>query len=312
VALIVAVAVAVVLTPIVAAIARRLGVVDRPGPLKVQDRPVAYLGGVAVFAALAGPVVASRAALLVPLGVAVLLGLADDIADLTPRWRLAGEVAIGGSAVAVLPTTPSPLGAAAVVVVVLLLLNAVNLLDGLDGLASSVGAVAALGFAVVLDPPDRTVAMALAGALLGFLVWNRPPARIYLGDAGSYLTGTALALLLVLTGSRADPVSPTAGALLFLAVPVADTTVAIVRRQRAGRPLMVGDRGHIYDQLVDRAWPAPQATAACAAAQAVLVGIGVAAGSLTAAAALLVVVAVVAVVGGVTLWIFTSPASWTT
>lgn len=311
-ALIVAVVVAVVLTPLAAAVALRLGVVDRPGALKVQDRPVAYLGGVAVFAGLAGPVAASRAALLVPLGLAFLLGLADDIADLSPRWRLAGEVAIGGSAVAVLPTTPTPVGAAAVVVVVLVLLNAVNLLDGLDGLASSVGAVGALGFAVVLDPPDRSVAMALAGALIGFLVWNRPPARIYLGDAGSYLAGTALALLLVLTASRADPVSPTAGALLFLAVPVADTSVAIVRRQRAGRPLLVGDRGHIYDQLVDQAWPAPRATVACAAAQAALVGIGVAAASLTAAAAVVVVTAVVAVVGGTTLWIFTSPASWTT
>ena len=93
-----------------------------------------------------------------------------------------------------------------------------------------------------------------AGALVGFLLWNRPPARIYLGDAGSYLVGTALAILLALTATEHGTEAPTAGALLFVAVPVADTTVAIVRRWRAGQPLRQGDRGHVYDQLVDRGW----------------------------------------------------------
>ena len=79
--------------------------------------------------------------------------------------------------------------------------------------------------------------MALAGALLGFLVWNRPPARIYLSDAGEYLAGTALSRSCWSLGLHCTPtVSPTAGALLFLAVPVADTTVAIIRRQRTSRP----------------------------------------------------------------------------
>src|SRR4029453_10608293 len=82
------------------------------------------------------------------------------------------------------------------------------------------------------------------------------PARIYLGDAGSYLVGTGLALLLALTATADEGVATTAGALLFVAVPVADTTIAIVRRRRAGRPLLEGDRGHIYDQLVDRGWSA--------------------------------------------------------
>jgi UDP-GlcNAc:undecaprenyl-phosphate/decaprenyl-phosphate GlcNAc-1-phosphate transferase len=311
VALIVAGLLALVLSPLAAHVARALGIVDRPGALKVHQQPVAYLGGVAVLAGMAGPVAVSRTALLVPLGLALVVGLADDIGDLSARIRLVGEVGIGVAAASVLPGSRSPLGAIAVVVVVVVLLNAVNLLDGLDGLASSVGAIGALGFAVVLASPDRSVALALAGALAGFLVWNRPPARIYLGDAGSYLVGTALALLLCLTATGPDALAPTVGGLLFVAVPVADISVAIVRRRRAGRPLLVGDRGHVYDQLVDRGWRPTQATLACASTQAALVALGLAAGSLSGRSATAVVSVTVALVGGALLWAFTSPRSWT-
>lgn len=309
-ALILALVVTAAVTPVVARVATALGAVDRPGALKVHDRPVPYLGGLAVFAGLAAPVAMSRASLLLPLGLALLLGLADDLSDLSARSRLVGEVGIGATAVLALPGSQSVAGAVAIVVVVVALLNAVNLLDGLDGLASSVGALGILGFAVVLQPPDRTVALALAGALGGFLLWNRPPARIYLGDAGSYLVGTALALLLALTVTTRDPVAPSVGALLFVAVPVADTTLAIVRRKRAGRPLLVGDRGHLYDQLVDRGWPAPLTTLAGAAAQATLVAIGVVASGLGGSQAVALVAFVVVAVGGPLVWAFTSPASW--
>jgi UDP-GlcNAc:undecaprenyl-phosphate GlcNAc-1-phosphate transferase len=312
VALIVAVAVAVVATPVAARVAVGIGVVDRPGPLKVQQRPVPYLGGVAVFAGLAGPVGWAQPTMLLPLGLALVLGLADDVADMPPRLRLAGEVVVGVAAAAVLPGSTSPVGAAATVLAVVALLNAVNLLDGLDGLATSVAAFGALGFSVVLEGDARVTAMALTGALLGFLVWNRPPAHIYLGDAGSYLVGTALALLLGLTVVADDGVATPAGALLFVAVPVADTTIAIVRRRRAGRPLFQGDRGHVYDQLVDMGWSSERSTLACAAAQAVFVALGLAASALAAGPAVTLVAVVVVVVGGGALWAFTTPSPRTT
>ena len=311
-ALIVAAVLTAVLTPVAIRIAEATGVVDRPGPLKVHRRPVAYLGGVAVFAGLVGPVAIEHARLLVPLGLALLLGRVDDVADLPARVRLAGEVGIGVAAAAALPGPTSAVGATAMVVVVVALLNAVNLLDGLDGLASTVAALGAVGFAIVLDAADRAPALALAGALLGFLLWNRPPARIYLGDAGSYLVGTALALLLGLTVTTHDTWAPATGALLFVAVPVADTTVAVVRRRRAGRPLLQGDRGHVYDQLVDRGWSPGRATLTCAATQAGLVTVGLTASALDAVPAGLLVGTVVALVGSATLWTFTSPGSWTT
>jgi UDP-GlcNAc:undecaprenyl-phosphate GlcNAc-1-phosphate transferase len=310
VALILALLTTAICTPVVARLALTLGLVDRPGPLKVHQRPVAYLGGVAVLAGLAAPMAGARASLVLPLGLALLLGLADDLADLPAASRLVGEVGIGAITAVVLPGAWSWMGAAAVVVVVVALINAVNLLDGLDGLATSVGAIGALGYAVVLDSPGRQAALALAGALVGFLVWNRPPARIYLGDGGSYLIGTGLAMLLALTVSTHDAVAPSAGALLFVAVPVADTTVAIVRRRRAGRPLLVGDRGHIYDQLVDRGWSARRATVVCAAVQLVLVVIGVAAGTLSGPLAIGIASSVILVVGISLLWRFTAPSSW--
>jgi UDP-GlcNAc:undecaprenyl-phosphate/decaprenyl-phosphate GlcNAc-1-phosphate transferase len=312
VALIVALAVAVAVTPVAAWLAVRLGIVDRPGPLKVQTRPVPYLGGVAVFAGLAGPVASAQPSLLVPLGIALLLGLADDVADVSPRLRLAGEVVIGVAAVLALPGDLPAAGAVVTVAVVVALLNAVNLLDGLDGLATSVAALGALGFSVVLDGGARLAAMAVAGALLGFLAWNRPPARIYLGDAGSYLVGTGLAVLLALTFVADDGSAASAGALLFVAVPVADTTIAIVRRRRAGRPLFQGDRGHVYDQLVDMGWSAERSVLACAVTQAVFVALGLGASVMADGPAVALVATVIVVVGGLALWAFTAPSPRTT
>jgi UDP-GlcNAc:undecaprenyl-phosphate GlcNAc-1-phosphate transferase len=143
-------------------------------------------------------------------------------------------------------------------------------------------------------------------------VWNRPPARIYLGDAGSYLVGTGLALLFALTLVADDGTATPAGALLFVAVPVADTPIAIVRRRRARRPLFQGDRGHVYDQLVDMGWSSERSTLACAAAQAVFVALGLAASAMTDSAALALVAVVIVVAGGSALWGFTAPSSRTT
>src|SRR5439155_4394458 len=208
------------------------------------------------------------------------VGLADDVTDLPPALRLAAETGIGVSA-AFAVGHHDPARVVLGVVVVLVLVNALNLLDGLDGLAAGVTVAAAAGFYIVLAGAAATLALELAGAVAGFLVWNAPPARVYLGDAGSYLIGTALAMLfLAATQRRAEVVS---GAFLFLGVPVADMVVAVVRRLRARQPLLRGDRGHVYDQLVDRGLPAPAAVIACVAAQGVLTAAGVGIALLTGA-----------------------------
>jgi UDP-GlcNAc:undecaprenyl-phosphate GlcNAc-1-phosphate transferase len=307
-ALIAAFAVAVIATPVAGWFAIRIGLVDQPGPLKVHARAVPYLGGVAVLVALAGPVVGARPSLLIPLGLACALGLADDATDLPPAVRLAAEVGIGVTA-AIAVGHHNVARIVLGVLVVLVLVNAVNLLDGLDGLAAGVAVAAAAGFYVVLAGAGATLALALAGALAGFLVWNAPPARVYLGDSGSYLIGTALAMLFLAAAQQ--PAEVVSGACLFLAVPVADTTIAIVRRFRAGRPLLRGDRGHVYDQLVDRGWAAPTAVVACVAAQVCLTVAGIGIAQLSGRAAIIVTVVTVTVIGASAILAFTSPLSWT-
>ena len=307
-ALIVALVVAAAATPVAAAIATRLGLVDRPGPLKVHDRPIPYLGGLAVLAAVAGPVAVTRPSVLIPLALAAMLGLADDRADLPPGLRLAAEAGVGVAAGLVLPGHDAA-RVAATVVVTAVLLNAVNLLDGLDGLASGVCLASACGFAVVLGGSFATLALALAGALGGFLLWNRPPARVYLGDTGSYLIGTALALL-VMESARTG-LAVASAAALFVGVPVADMVVAIVRRMRARRPLLRGDRGHVYDQLVDRGWPVVTTVVACVATQAAFTAAGIGIAQLEGTTAAVVAGATIVVVGIAALAAFTSPRSWT-
>ncbi len=169
-------------------------------------------------------------------------------------------------------------GLAVTAIAVVALINAVNLLDGLDGLASGVVLASAAGFAAI-GGPGFPLAVSLAGALLGFLWFNRPPARIYLGDSGSYFLGATLGVLVAGALDSADGGSG-GGAVwvivpLLVAVPLADTAIAIVRRARARRPIFDGDRSHVYDQLVDRGRSRVQAVMCCIAAQAVFAGAGV-------------------------------------
>jgi UDP-GlcNAc:undecaprenyl-phosphate GlcNAc-1-phosphate transferase len=304
-AVVVAFVVATLMTPLIAKAAWRLDIVDRPGPLKVQSRPVPYLGGVAVFAGLAVPVLWSRPALLVPLGLALVLGLADDVADLHSGFRFASEFAIG-VVVAIVTGLSAPLivvGALATV----LLVNAVNLLDGLDGLASGTAVASSAGFAFVLSGDYRVLAAAVAASLGGFLLWNRPPASIYLGDAGSYLVGAALAVLATSTIGSGGSVPTAAAAALLVGVPVADTTIAVIRRWRAKRPLFQGDRGHVYDQLVDRKWSPERATLACIAAQAVLALVAIGVAHLSDGGAIAACLATVVVVAACAILVFTPP-----
>ena len=310
-AVIIGFVVAVAATPIAARVARRLRIVDEPGPLKVQTDPVPYLGGVAVFVALAVPVALARPVLLLPLGLALALGLADDRNAPSPTARLIMEAAIGLVAGWIVPA-PGPLGGVITAALVVGLLNAVNLLDGLDGLAAGVTLVSAVGFAIVLEGDSQVLALALAGSVAGFLVWNRPPARIYLGDAGSYLLGTALAMLLAAAFEEGNSLAVGSGAILFVAVPVADTAVAVFRRLRAGRAVFRGDRGHVYDQLIDKGWGSVHVVVVCIAVQVLLVGIGVAIGNLPAALAIGVTAALVATVGTLFLVVFTTPGTWKT
>jgi UDP-GlcNAc:undecaprenyl-phosphate GlcNAc-1-phosphate transferase len=293
-----------VAVPACIVVARRTGIVDRPGALKTQERPVPYLGGVAVFAGAAIGISAGRPIVLIPLFAALGLGVADDRFDLPAPVRLMGQLGVGGVIAAIQPVhLPGWLGVSLVLVVTVLLINGFNLIDGLDRLAAGVGAAAAAGFAVVLNGDARLMAASITGALVAFLWFNRPPARIYLGDGGSYLLGAMMAVLL--TEAWGVGVRRTTGvaALALLAVVVAEVVCAIVRRRRGGHPLLSGDRGHPYDQLVTRGWSRTTASVSYIAVEvavAVAVGLTVLVGhaSMAAALGLDAAVAVAVLVGG--------------
>jgi UDP-GlcNAc:undecaprenyl-phosphate GlcNAc-1-phosphate transferase len=147
--------------------------------------------------------------------------------------------------------------------------NATNLIDGLDGLCGGVLGIIALGFVVLALhlarwAPDQPVAherivlsLAMLGAAAGFLPYNRNPATIFMGDAGSMLLGLNAAVLILMFCDIGN-VRWMLGAITVFGLPIADMTLTLLRRWRNARPLMIGDRSHFYDQLVDRGYTVRQ------------------------------------------------------
>jgi UDP-GlcNAc:undecaprenyl-phosphate GlcNAc-1-phosphate transferase len=234
----------------------------------------------------------AAAALLVGGAVAFATGLVDDLRNIPPRAKLLGQALAGAVLLAggvrwlaypYYPTVPLlDLGPDSWFVVVVCLAthflvvigatNATNLLDGLDGLCSGVTAIISVGFLLLATSltawanPEwfykpvvyehtrliMVVSFALAGAAIGFLPYNFNPARIFMGDAGSVFIGYVLAAMMIMFSSRFGMVKWFVGALFIFGVPIFDTGVAVIRRVLNRRPIMMPDRSHLYNQLVDR------------------------------------------------------------
>lgn len=284
--LIVAFVLTLVATPMAMALARHAGLLDHPGELKVQNVAIPYLGGLGVAAGVAAGLVPGHLSLFPPLGMALALGIVDDARPIGAGTRLVAELVVGLATAAVMPVRlAGPLATVAVTAAVVLLVNGVNMVDGLDGLAGGVALMSAVGYAVVLDGEGRSLALALAGALAAFLVFNRPPAKVYLGDGGAYLVGAALAVLLASTWSPERPLAVSLGSLPMVACPAGEVIVAVLRRGRSRARLLAGDRRHVYDQLVDGGWSANRAVVIVVLVQAFLGAVAVGATQLSAAAA---------------------------
>lgn len=253
----------------------RLGYVDHPGvdSLKVHEKAAVPLGGVGVFLGFhLAALVEDRLdlTLLAATTLVLILGLIDDRRGLPPLLRLLVEV--GAGVVVVLGTdgaTDSWVTAALGVALVVFAVNAVNLFDGLDGLAGSVGGVAALGAAALVSSRGQVLddALALAAALAGFLVLAWHPARVFLGDSGAYVLGVLLSGLILRSSDGPAELLIGAGLLGVFAL---DLVVTVVRRLRNRRPLFLGDRSHVYDQLRDRGMTIQGVVGIAALMQAVL------------------------------------------
>ncbi len=275
-------ALAVCTTPLVARLARRMGVIDRPNERSVSQREnIPLLGGLAVAFGFA---VALTTALLTvemrvdPLHLAglvtggavmIALGVWDDRAGLGAVGKFAGQIVAAVIAVSagfqmghitdpITQTTyfrSPPVAWLASLLWIVGVTNALNLIDGLDGLATGVGAIICATLTIILwqagEPFGVALGVALLGGLLGFLPYNFPPARIFLGDTGALFIGYTLALL-ALEGYRQVTVITFVVPLLALAVPILDTAVSILRRARTGQNPFRADRMHIHHRLLAR------------------------------------------------------------
>lgn len=273
---------AIVLVPTVRSLARRMGIVDRPDrQRKLQSEAIALGGGVAVFVSLTvtfaatlvldrmffgdvlGTVSMSWYVLFGSAGAMLLVGLIDDAYGLRGRQKLLCQCLIigcligGGTLIERLSMfgTVVDLGMFSVPVTVLWLLvavNALNLIDGADGMATTAGIIICIGMGLAslffFSQLSVVVGFALAGALIGFLIFNKPPASIYLGDAGSMMIGLFIGVLAIWSNFKESAVLASAP-LAILAIPLFDSTAAVLRRWLTGRSIYATDRAHLHHLL---------------------------------------------------------------
>ncbi|HEX4589679.1 MAG TPA: MraY family glycosyltransferase [Gemmataceae bacterium] len=279
-------AVCLLLTPLVRTVALSWGLVDEPdGRRKMHARPIPIAGGVAVLLTVGvvlggsflwgGPwyeMVAGRWAMAVGLSTAAVViavvGIADDYRGMRGRtklfWQLAAVIIVIASGVevgglrlfghtitfdrtfAILFTAAWLLGA----------INSLNLIDGMDGLLGTLGCIICSALAAMAFMNGHyhvaAIAAAMAGALLGFLCFNFPPATIFLGDCGSMLIGLVVGVLAIQSSLKGPATVALTAPAALLIIPILDTSGAIVRRKLTGRSVFTTDRGHLHHVLLRR------------------------------------------------------------
>lgn len=266
------------LIPAVNAFCIRRRLFDLPGPLKIHSRPIPRLGGVAIAISLVAALVVSSAhdlatvlPFLAALALIWLAGLVDDIRGLSPIIRLAAQIAgavflwFGGWRLPLLGN--GAIGLVGLWVFVVTFVNAFNFLDGADGLAAGVALIIAAYYIVQGGAQSElsvTISWALAGVCLGFLLWNFPPAKLFMGDSGATILGlTAAFLALNPSPTHASPSLAFCVAIFPAALPLLDAAFAIVRRLRSRASPLYGDRRHVYDLMSSRGWSARKVALSC-------------------------------------------------
>jgi UDP-GlcNAc:undecaprenyl-phosphate GlcNAc-1-phosphate transferase len=258
---------ALILTPVVRAVARNFGFVAAPKTDRWHKKPTAMLGGVAIW--LSVVITSLVFSLQITYGKQILLastflflvGLVDDLIHVKPYQKLIGQI-LGAAYVVYyglsLPWTGSKLLNMALAIFWLIgITNAINLLDNMDGLASGIAIIAAgflaLSFGTTGQFTQALIMLTFAGGLLGFLVYNSNPASIFMGDCGSMFVGFFLAssALINVSGGRSRSFLPVlAVPILVLFIPIFDTTFVTVLRKLSGRAASRGGRDHTSHRLV--------------------------------------------------------------
>jgi UDP-GlcNAc:undecaprenyl-phosphate/decaprenyl-phosphate GlcNAc-1-phosphate transferase len=307
------------LTPIFRDSARKFGIVDRPdGALKTQKEPVSYLGGLAVFSAMLIPVAVFLRfsdvvmGLLLAATLVVLLGLVDDIGRLSPRIKLLVQVVavflMIKSGIRIRIEFLPPLAAVALTFLwMILMTNGFNLIDVMDGLAGGVALVAAAALAVVFHLQGSAMGVilcvSLCGALAGFLRFNRSPAQIYLGDAGSLFLGFLLGGLAIKGDYTLRNPMGWMTAVAIFAVPLFEIVFLSYLRIRRGVSILAGSRDHFSLRLRKWRLTTDQTVGASCAAAAASAAAGIAAMHMGSAASLYVYGGVAAAFFALAVWL---------
>ncbi len=269
--------VCVVLTPWAMRLAFRRNLLDHPGDHKSHNAAVPYLGGVAIVTtfslmvaviSLVWPPNSGLGELLVVLTAAVflaLVGLVDDVRQVSPLWRIVAEVvvaiAIWSTGTGVIVTTSEAVNMGLTVLWFVGITNAFNLLDNMDGLAAGIAAIASLTIFAIATTNDQFLvaglAVGLAGCAVGFLRHNFHPARIYMGDGGSLFIGFLVAYLGIKLQFQGGRLLSALVPVLVCSMAIFDTTLVTISRLARGRSPFLGGQDHVSHRLVRLGLPVP-------------------------------------------------------
>jgi UDP-GlcNAc:undecaprenyl-phosphate/decaprenyl-phosphate GlcNAc-1-phosphate transferase len=278
-----ALCVSTVLTPLIRGFSLKHGWHDEPNSRKVHNRPIPRTGGIAIAIAFLAPVLGialTRAqigqlvyenpnyilGIVVGGAVMMLVGLTDDLKGIRAKWKFLLQIGVATFAFAIgfrIEAVSLPLGGALpmgifsyfiTVFWIVGIINALNLVDGLDGLAGGISFLVLVFNFLVAYANNATlmglVAASLAGAILGFLFYNFNPASIFMGDAGSMFIGYVLALASINSGQKSSTTVALLTPIVAMGLPIMDTLFSIVRRFLERRPIFSPDRGHIHHRLL--------------------------------------------------------------
>ena len=266
--------ISLLLVPFVAKLAIKIGAVDKPNERKVHTKIMPRMGGLAIYLSffavlfLSHEMTMQHIGLLTGCTVLVLVGIIDDKTDMPAKIKLLGQILaaciVVASGVRVEFMTNFILGGVFPLYVfsvpftvlwIVAITNAVNLIDGLDGLAAGTSIIAATTMAISGYATGQTemasMALILIGASLGFLKYNFHPAKIFMGDTGSMFLGYNLSVLAIMGFTKSFTVLSLVTPILVLAIPILDTLFAIIRRKMNNKPIFKPDKNHLHHCLLN-------------------------------------------------------------
>ncbi len=279
--------VSVASTPFVKILAHKIGAIDVPDARRVHDHPIPRMGGLAIFYGFLISILCFAAVdtqlkgILIGTLIIVSLGIVDDVKQLGAKIKFIVQILVACIVVyhgvvieyisvpeSIVPGGYVYLGHFAVPLTILWIVgvtNAVNLIDGLDGLAVGVSSIATFSlFFIAILTGEMQVALitaALAGGCLGFLPYNFNPAKIFMGDTGSTFLGFMLSVVCIQGLFKGYVLISFIIPFLILGLPIFDTAFAIVRRIWNKKPIMAPDRGHLHHKLMDMGFSQKQTVA---------------------------------------------------